>query len=704
MSKATELRPSKPEVHLALHSGDSRRPARLDLIAFPPAQYIPMFDYDLMRMSTTPGSCSLGSAASCGTTAVPSPNAIIDESPLAPRSATAAFFTRWFGLDLRSLALMRFSMGVIILADILQRALYLRAHYTDEGVLPRQMLIQHLGDGLFWSLHNLSGDFYVVSILFVAAFVFAAMFTVGYRTRLATVMTWILTVSVINRNPLVGQAGDVLLRLMLLWSCFLPLGARWSIDSACNSNPRPKDNALLSAGTFAFIGQVCVMYWFAAIMKWAPTWLEGQAVYYALHCDMYCNAAGIWLRQFESVLPLLTYSAIAFEIGGPALAIFPFFVNQVRLFAVVLMVCVHIGFGFFLSVGIFSPIAIVFWLTLLPGGFWDWLFKRLATPKRLGTIIYLDGNCSFCWRVAMVLKTLFLLPQTQVRVCQSDPEIEAMMHAENSWIVVDHTGNRHIRADALAHVFSVSPIAFPLAWLIRMPGLAGLADKTYRYVAHHRGEMSLVTAMLKPRPLKTNYGKLSGAFVLVAFLCTIPVNFNSLDPNNLAPPPANELAHSAKKAMRRIYEVARVPVGILQLEQNWAMYAPSPMRSDGWFIAEGFLSDGSRVDLLNGNSPVNWERPEVIASTFPTHRWQKYLENMSRDGYGSCRAGLCRYLCRQWNQSHKETQRVLIIKFWFMKEETTEHEILKPERVLLRVHSCSDMPNAIETVAEPPGE
>lgn len=45
---------------------------------------------------------------------------------------------RWkelFGLDVRSLALFRFVLGLIVLGDLIDRGVYLTEHYTDDGML-----------------------------------------------------------------------------------------------------------------------------------------------------------------------------------------------------------------------------------------------------------------------------------------------------------------------------------------------------------------------------------------------------------------------------------------------------------------------------------------------------------------------------------------------------------------------------------------
>src|SRR4051812_39318018 len=41
-----------------------------------------------------------------------------------------------FGLDLRSLALYRICLALLLLWDLQERAWDLRAHYTDDGILP----------------------------------------------------------------------------------------------------------------------------------------------------------------------------------------------------------------------------------------------------------------------------------------------------------------------------------------------------------------------------------------------------------------------------------------------------------------------------------------------------------------------------------------------------------------------------------------
>src|SRR4051812_40287391 len=134
-----------------------------------------------------------------------------------------------FGADRRSLALFRMLIGADFVYEWINRATSLTGHYTDDGVLPRA-LMPAVARRLALPIFRLSGSATVQATLMVVACLFAVMLMVGYRTRLATVATWILHLAVIERLPAITGGGDNLMRYLLLWSMFVPLGACWSVD------------------------------------------------------------------------------------------------------------------------------------------------------------------------------------------------------------------------------------------------------------------------------------------------------------------------------------------------------------------------------------------------------------------------------------------------------------------------------------------
>ena len=120
-----------------------------------------------------------------------------------------------FGLDLRALAVMRISLGLIMLRDLWVRSYDLVAFYSDRGALPREAILERLDGTWRFSFHMMNGEWQFNAVLFVIHAVFAAMFLVGYRTRLATALCWLFVLSLHARGSIQLQAGDVVLRLLL---------------------------------------------------------------------------------------------------------------------------------------------------------------------------------------------------------------------------------------------------------------------------------------------------------------------------------------------------------------------------------------------------------------------------------------------------------------------------------------------------------
>ncbi len=200
---------------------------------------------------------------------------------------------RWspvFSIDLRSLAALRIALGVIILADLWIRGSDLSVWLSDDGVFPRVAAIDW-GNDYRWSLYFLSGSWVWALFLNLIAALAALALILGYRTQIATIVSLILLVSLHNRASLLLQGGDNLLLLLIFWSLFLPLGARFSLDAARvhpdhQQRLAEQPNQFLSVGTVAILLQAMAVYFFSAFLKSGSEWFEdGTAIYYALHLD-----------------------------------------------------------------------------------------------------------------------------------------------------------------------------------------------------------------------------------------------------------------------------------------------------------------------------------------------------------------------------------------------------------------------------------
>lgn len=123
-----------------------------------------------------------------------------------------------FKLDYRSLALSRFVMGIVIVCDLLHRMVDLHAHYTTEGlVYPRN----YYGLIVF---HALNTSLYFQVFIFSLHILIAILFAIGYKTKIMSILLWFFTISLLEYNIIINSGGDALLRLILFWYIFLPMG------------------------------------------------------------------------------------------------------------------------------------------------------------------------------------------------------------------------------------------------------------------------------------------------------------------------------------------------------------------------------------------------------------------------------------------------------------------------------------------------
>lgn len=306
------------------------------------------------------------------------------DKPFSPAIAKVwEYVKNIFTLDLRALGLLRIGMGLLILVDLAIRGADLEAHYSNSGVLPLSVLFAHNWGDYYLSVHTISGLWQVQLLLFIIAAVFAVMLMFGYRTRLATIVSWFLLLSLQNRNPMILQGGDDLFRMMLFWGMFLPWGCRYSIDNIRNPSAVPADNRYCGTAGVAYMLQVGFVYFFSAMLKTSAEWhSEGTALYYALSLDQMVLPVGELIYPYPGLLKALTVSVWWLEIFVMFLFFIPIFPTYFRAFAVLLIISLHVGISATLYVGLFFIIGIITTFGLFPPAWMDWFERKTASARK----------------------------------------------------------------------------------------------------------------------------------------------------------------------------------------------------------------------------------------------------------------------------------------------------------------------------------
>src|SRR3989344_3703047 len=242
-----------------------------------------------------------------------------------------------FSSDSRSLALFRMGFGILLILDILNRARDIVAHYTSQGVLPLDVLQERFFTKGHISIYFFNDSTWFVTLMFCIALIFAIMFLVGYRTKLATIVSWFFLISIQARNPVLLQGGDILFRLLLFWSIFLPLGRYWSFDNYLKyKNKKPE--RIFSIGVVALLLQVILMYISTGLLKTGNEWIpDGTAVYYALSIDQFTTNFGYLILSNFALTQFLTYFVWFYWFIGPLLLLVSWKFDFVRILTISLL-------------------------------------------------------------------------------------------------------------------------------------------------------------------------------------------------------------------------------------------------------------------------------------------------------------------------------------------------------------------------------
>jgi len=551
-----------------------------------------------------------------------------------------------FSIDLRSLALMRILLALLLLADLILRIPTMQMFYTDAGVLPRTKWLA-VNNQWYLSLHAASGALWWQVVLFALAAVFAIGLLIGYRTRLMNILSWILLASLLNRNEMVLQGGDILLVLMAFWGMFLPLGAKWSIDAALQPENRLNPNQLrfnpekaqlyFSVATIAVIFQVLFLYFFTALLKTGDPWrFPFEAAHYTLEIQHFVTPIGNWFKELSFMLPVGAAYVIFVEFIGPILVLLPFKWPITRIIGLLMLASLHVAFLLLLHIGLFPLIDFMSLTVLIPSIVWIFLAKRKQKTKSAQVTMYYDEDCGFCLKMCLILRE-FLLPETvKILPAQHYDDIYPIMERENSWVITDGNGNTYTHWHAIAFLLSQKWLFKPIAWLMKLPPFMWLGNKIYNSVANNRGAMGVVTARalpFRPLKLKTNlFGQ------VLAGLCLFGITVFNI----------STLPGMDKLRVKPI----DMPIRVLRIDQKWSMFAPKPLAISLYPQVEGKLRNGTSVNLygLTETDP-DWVAPDQMYPLYESYRTRKYFDRLRSFKSNAPRSGFGHYQCTKWNNA-----------------------------------------------------
>ena len=610
-------------------------------------------------------------------------------------------FQWWWSADPRAMGLFRIALGLLALCDVLRRVPYITVFYSNDGVLTNHFTLFRPHARYTFSLLFGASRPAEVAVFFAFAIFCLVCFTIGWRTKLFQVLSAVCIWSIHGRNILLENGGDVVLNLWFLWTLFLPLGARFSVDSVRRSlaarddkspaqiaaRPPPERTLVRSVAVTAVLLQLCVIYFFNTVSKSGAAWSDGTAVAWVLEQDRIVTGLGLIAREHLPlwVFKAMTWGTLVIEGAAPLLLLSPVATTWTRRVAFLTLASLHLGIYLLTDVGLFSPTMVVAFILLLTPPDIELLARWLTKLAGPPIVVWFDSDCGVCTWCARVGARLDRLDRTTWagRDREGPPGLADFEALQDHTIIVWSPEQDRVwtEAAAVARVVRAMPGGALFAWVLRVPGLASIILAGYRWFSPRRHAFSAWVGMgvcgvggpaqaaaAPPEPTRASralgrarwvLGELVLVFFLVAAATQVLIE--------------NKFVRDRWRVTQPSW--ARAAVQYPRIYQGWSMFAPDAPRRDGHMVIDAVLEDGTHVDPQTGEAPVLGVADAHSKSW--GQLWGSYSMRVAAGRNSHHREGLRRWLLEP-NTRHLELpadKRIVSFTAWWIGDESPDPRV-----------------------------
>jgi Vitamin K-dependent gamma-carboxylase len=276
------------------------------------------------------------------------------------RRPVAAWQRFWFTPQpTAALALFRIAFGLLVTAWTLSLAPDLPAFFGPDAIAPDVP-----GAPGSWGLLTGASVPAVVAV-FVATVVAGVALTLGLFTRLAAVVVLVGVVSFEQRNALIGNSGDALIRNLAFYCALAPSGVALSLDRLRRAPGEFWRFPARAPWALRLVQiQLSIGYFSAVWHKVsAQLWRDGTAVSYALRMQDYQRfVVPGWVTHSVLLTEALTFGTLALELALAVLV----WNRTARPWVLALGAGLHLGIDYALVVGFFGLAMLVTYLAFVP--------------------------------------------------------------------------------------------------------------------------------------------------------------------------------------------------------------------------------------------------------------------------------------------------------------------------------------------------
>jgi hypothetical protein len=277
----------------------------------------------------------------------------------------------WFGPQpMYTLGLVRIAFGALAVLWTLWLFPLLYEMFGTNGIAPQRPSYAYT-----WGVFDLWSSNPAVLLGWALLLAASIALMVGWHSRFAAIVVFVLILSFQRRDPWFFNAGDAVVRIEALFLALSPCGAALSLDQ------RRRTGSFWSAQTLPnwpirlIQVQMSIIYVASVQTKLAgQTWLDGTAVSYALRLqDMQRIPVPDWLTTNASLMNAATWATVLVELALGVLV----WNKRCRPWVLAAGVLLHLGIDLNIEIGIFSYAMLVLYVA--------WIAP--ATAQQLPTTI-----------------------------------------------------------------------------------------------------------------------------------------------------------------------------------------------------------------------------------------------------------------------------------------------------------------------------
>lgn len=605
----------------------------------------------------------------------------------------------WLTFDRRTLGLTRILLGFYLLADLFRRGAAWEDMFSDKGILPNFLILERPQANHFSFLHGFTTAPELWVLFFVMLATFTALF-VGYKTKVAQILSLLFITSMNGRVLLIENGGYVVQNLLLLWTVFLPLGDRFSVDGLLESMRRRRERTAeeLNDRTemiepyrlkpyVTIVGlvicvQIFAVYYFNVVHKFGPGWKRDfSATYYVMYVDRMVTPIIAATRDYipYRVQQGLTMSVIAAESGIgfcmmlPQLVIWGVDVKlQLKRFGLILINFLHIGFGSTFVLGPFAWGLCVFSSLFLSYEDWEITVRALKRRHRARIVVFDPGSPGALWfcRVAARLDRFGLLAFEEARtdlerahgLCvattpASSTEAASLTDYRSNLKAVKTPNERQLVSGykAAADVIAALPIGPVFAWMVRVPLVSHLVDRCMRVTRDTKlGRFFGLAPEIPETGGRSNVwfvfrgsGRLMGDLVCTLFFVAA-INQALVELWSTQRRWKEDVIPKVNKAMGWKLDPQEDSLRTLthkfRFLQGWFMFSPNPVTVDGTVVVDAVTVDGRHIN------PLGYKAPDfdlIHAKSYAYDQiWSDYFNRIQGDGARAYQKPLLDYMRR----------------------------------------------------------